>query len=272
VRLCLLSCWRFWIDSGESLWRLILIGWGIYRYLILGVGWVAVAAVAMPMKKVLPARSRYGSVTRRVSLVSGNFSGVSGRFNWEKKMIENNSVSVNFLADLLLMTDRHVQRLSNDGIVKKSSRGEYLLIESVRGYIRYLNNQIPNKATSDGGATVARVDAEVERAKYLKHKAELTRMEEEEKKGLLVSLDSQRHESYRIGRILQTNILNIPARISQDLAIETDHVVIHRKLETELRQAMQEIADIISAGGDVFTLPLDAEADCAHWLVVSDAA
>lgn len=185
-------------------------------------------------------------------------------------MSDRLSYPVEIMAKLLQLTPRRVQQLANEGIIEKTDRGRYDLIKSVQGYIRYLNDQIPNKSTSDGGATFARVDAEVERAKYLKHKAELTRLEEEEKKGLLVSLDSQRHEAYRIGRILQTNILNIPARIAQDLAIETDASIIHRKLETELRQAMQDIADIISAGSDVFTLPLDAEADCAHWLVMGD--
>lgn len=178
---------------------------------------------------------------------------------------ERMSYPVEVMAKLLQITPRRIQQLANEGIIEKTDRGRYDLIRSVQGYIRYLNDQIPNKSTSDGGSQFARVDAEVERAKYLKHKAELTRLEEEEKKGLLVSADAVRHEAFRIGRTVQTSILNIPARISQDLAIDADPNSIHRKLENELRHALLEIADLIDGTTIPFSLPLDPSADCAHW-------
>lgn len=183
-------------------------------------------------------------------------------------MSERMSYSVEVMAKLLQITPRRVQQLANEGIIEKTDRGRYDLIKSVQGYIRYLNDQIPNKASSDGGTATARVDAEAERAKYMKHKAELTRMEEFEKKGLLVDAVAMRNEAYRIGRTVQQNILNIPPRLSQDLAIDTDPNSIHRKLEVELRRAMQDIADQCAAGTDPNCLPYEPGADCEHWILV----
>lgn len=183
---------------------------------------------------------------------------------------ERMSYPVDVMAKLLQITPRRIQQLANEGVIEKTDRGRYDLIRSVQGYIRYLNDQIPNKSSSDGGTQFARIDAEVERAKYLKHKAELTRLEEEEKKGLLVSAEAQRHEAFRMGRTVQTSILNIPARISQDLAIDPDPNSVHRKLETELRHALLAIADLLDGTSEPFSLPLDPDADCAHWIWSED--
>lgn len=161
-------------------------------------------------------------------------------------MSERLSYPVEIMAKLLLLTPRRIQQLANEGVIEKTERGRYDLILSVQGYIRYLNDQIPNKATSDVGAQFARVDAEVERAKLLKHKAELARLEEEEKKGLLVDAEAQRRDAFRIARIVRTAILNIPARVAQDLAVDADSLSVHRKLENELIQALSSLADELS--------------------------
>lgn len=159
---------------------------------------------------------------------------------------ERLSYPVEIMARLLLLTPRRVQQLANEGIVEKTDRGRYDLIKSVQGYIRYLNDQIPNKASSDTSEQGAKVDAEVERGKLLMHKAEMARLETEEKKGLLVDAAAQRRDAFRIARSVRTALLNIPLRIAQDLASDHDPLSVHRKLESALIEALTELADEIS--------------------------
>ncbi|SKA72301.1 Phage DNA packaging protein, Nu1 subunit of terminase [Thiothrix eikelboomii] len=159
---------------------------------------------------------------------------------------ERLSYPVEIMSRLLLLTPRRVQQLANEGVVEKTDRGRYDLIKSVQGYIRYLNDQIPNKASNDVGVQGARVDAEVERAKWLMHRAELARLDTEEKKSMLVDAEVQRRDAFRIARAVRTAVLNIPLRISQDLANDHDPLSVHRKLESALIEALTELADEIS--------------------------
>jgi transcriptional regulator, merR family len=42
------------------------------------------------------------------------------------------------LAKVIGLSERHLQRLSQEGIIKKNDKGKYLLYESIRSYINYL--------------------------------------------------------------------------------------------------------------------------------------
>ena len=48
---------------------------------------------------------------------------------------ENQIIKAIELAKLLGITDRHLRNLANEGVIKKTEKGKYLLLESVRGYI-----------------------------------------------------------------------------------------------------------------------------------------
>ncbi len=51
------------------------------------------------------------------------------------------TVPVGTLAKLFDLTERRVQQLARDGIIPKATRGQYPLIESVRGYVRFLQER-----------------------------------------------------------------------------------------------------------------------------------
>lgn len=42
------------------------------------------------------------------------------------------------LAKVIGLSERHLQRLSQEGIIKRNDKGKYLLYESIRSYINYL--------------------------------------------------------------------------------------------------------------------------------------
>ena len=60
---------------------------------------------------------------------------------------ENQIIRVTELAKLLGVTDRHLRNLANEGIIKKTENGKYLFLESVQGYIEYL--ELKNDADVD---------------------------------------------------------------------------------------------------------------------------
>ena len=182
-------------------------------------------------------------------------------------MSERLSYPVEVMSKLLLLTPRRIQQLANDNIIIKTERGRYDLIKSVQGYIEYLNEQIPNKSSGENSGD-ARADANIERAKLLKHKAELARLEEEEKKGLLVNAEAEKKEVFKLARVVRNGVLSVPARISQNLANEEDPNIIYRLLEAALIEILTEIADLAESGDELLKendFPDDAECECYHW-------
>ena len=49
---------------------------------------------------------------------------------------------IGVIARLLDLSERRVQQLSREGVIPKAERGQYDLIGSVRGYVRYLRDQV----------------------------------------------------------------------------------------------------------------------------------
>ena len=47
---------------------------------------------------------------------------------------------IGVIARLLDLSERRVQQLSREGVIPKAERGQYDLIGSVRGYVRYLRD------------------------------------------------------------------------------------------------------------------------------------
>lgn len=175
------------------------------------------------------------------------------------------------LAGLLDITKRHVRGLAQRGIIKKLEHGKYDTRACIAGYIEYLNNQIPNKSISGEEAKSHRMNTEMQRAKLLQHKAELARLEEEEKKGTLVNAEDEKREAFKLGRIVRNSVMGVPARISQNLAAESDSNAIYRLLETELVETLTDIADLADSGDDLFKAELafiDPSADCFHWCLI----
>ena len=50
----------------------------------------------------------------------------------------NETTKLKELAKVIGLSERHLQRLSQEGIIKKNDKGKYLLYESIRSYINHL--------------------------------------------------------------------------------------------------------------------------------------
>lgn len=95
------------------------------------------------------------------------------------------------------------------------------------------------------------VAAEVNRTDYLAIKARETHWSAEQKRlkaeqiaGKLVEVDGVEREAFNQARLLRDALLNIPDRVSASLAAETDPIVVHQMLTTEIRNVCNQLAEL----------------------------
>ena len=78
--------------------------------------------------------------------------------------------------------------------------------------------------------------------------ARLAKIQYEEKLGKLINRDEVQVERFNTNRIIRDGVLNIADRVSAQLAAETDQKKVHEILTTEIRNALNGIADGLTNG------------------------
>lgn len=86
----------------------------------------------------------------------------------------------------------------------------------------------------------AQRDATTERARKL-------RLDNDAREGRLVPIDRVRREAFDGARTIRDALLNIPDRLSGELAAETDPAVVWRKLDAAIRQGLSSAADTLAS-------------------------
>lgn len=150
------------------------------------------------------------------------------------------SVPVAQIARIFHLTERRVQQLASDGIIPKAERGRYHFIESVQGYIKFLQERAFGKSDNT-------TDSHHERTRLLRAKADLTEMEHKEKQGELIRADVVYRNQYKAGTILKNNLLSIPDRQSAILASETDAAKVHAALTEEINNCLADALDAMKS-------------------------
>lgn len=82
-------------------------------------------------------------------------------------------------------------------------------------------------------------EARAERERFM---AQLARLEYEKKSGTLVDAQHVKREAFRAARVVRDALLNIPDRMAGELAAETNHLIIHRRLVGEIEKALEGLA------------------------------
>ncbi|WP_254900904.1 terminase small subunit, Nu1 [Maritimibacter sp. HL-12] len=136
------------------------------------------------------------------------------------------------IAKLLDLSERRVQQLSREGVIPKAERGQYDLIGSVRGYVRYLRDQA---ARAQAGAP----DYAAERARFIRARADLAEMEAEEKRLSLIAADQIEAAWIAVLALLRTRLLALPDRLAPQ-AFDQSTVGDTRNL---IRAAIREVLD-----------------------------
>ena len=81
------------------------------------------------------------------------------------------------------------------------------------------------------------------RAKSEHFKAELARLDLEVKEDQLVEVSRVQREAFSAARAVRDALGNIPDRVSNQMAAESDPVVIHQTLTQEIRKALETLTD-----------------------------
>ena len=110
---------------------------------------------------------------------------------------------------------------------------------------------LPSKDTTVRKQLKQKIDAKTEdeipaygesKAKREYFLAELAKLDVEEKKEQLVSVDEIKKSSFATGRSIREALTNLADRLSHQLAGEDDATVIHNLLSTEHREALENLA------------------------------
>ena len=139
---------------------------------------------------------------------------------------------IGVIAKLLDLSERRVQQLSREGVIPKAERGQYDLIGSVRGYVRYLRDQA---VKAQAGAP----DYMAERARFIRARADLAEMDAQEKRRSLIAADQIEVAWIAVLALLRTRLLALPDRLAPQ-AFEQPTVGETRNL---IRAAIREVLD-----------------------------
>jgi phage terminase Nu1 subunit (DNA packaging protein) len=155
---------------------------------------------------------------------------------------------IGVIARLLDLSVRRVQQLSREGVIPKAERGQYDLIGSVRGYVRYLRDQA---LKAQAGAP----DYAAERARFIRARADLAEMEAEEKRRSLIAAEQIEAAWIAVLALLRTRLLALPDRLAPQV-FEQSTVGDTRNL---IRAAIREVLDDLAQPD----IELEADLDLA---------
>lgn len=154
--------------------------------------------------------------------------------------------SIGVIAKLLDLSERRVQQLSREGVIPKAERGQYDLIGSVRGYVRYLRDQA---LKAQAGAP----DYAAERARFIRARADLAEMEAKEKRRSLIAADQVEAAWIAVLALLRTRLLALPDRLAPQV-FEQSTVGDTRNL---IRAAIREVLDDLAEPDIEFEADID---------------
>lgn len=137
------------------------------------------------------------------------------------------------IAQLLGITTRRLQQLADGGFVPRSGRGQYPLIGSVQGYIRYLKEHSKESNRSSEHQRLARANAvKVEMENYRRAGEYILREHVYE---LLTTLNAALVGAQE----------GIPGRTANEFASSSDAAHIRKRQQDELRAVRRILADTL---------------------------
>ena len=144
--------------------------------------------------------------------------------------------SIGVIAKLLDLSERRVQQLSREGVIPKAERGQYDLIGSVRGYVRYLRDQA---LKAQAGAP----DYAAERARFIRARADLAEMEAKEKRRSLIAADQVEAAWIAVLALLRTRLLALPDRLAPQVFEQSTVGDTRNLIRAAIREVLDDLAE-----------------------------
>ena len=127
-----------------------------------------------------------------------------------------------------------------DGTLRKKGATTYYDQDSA---IAAWNGEIPQLISRVSGSDQEIPSFNESRAKSEHFRAELARLDLEEKEEKLCEAEKVRREAFSLARSVRDAVNTIPDRVANQFAAETDPVVIHQALTEEMRKALERLTD-----------------------------
>jgi phage terminase Nu1 subunit (DNA packaging protein) len=150
------------------------------------------------------------------------------------------SYPVSSIAKLFDLTNRRVQQLAAEGIIPKSIKGNYELVGSVKGYIRYLRS---NKEDSKSSISV-------ERARLLKMQADNLEQDMKFRNKTLLAREEVKKEWISILGRCRSALLAIPNRLAYQVNAASTPAESAILMKNAIYEALAELAEDNPNGND----------------------
>ena len=143
---------------------------------------------------------------------------------------------IGVIAKLLDLSERRIQQLSREDVIPKAEHGQYDLIGSVRGYVRYLRDQA---LKSQAGAP----DYMAERARFIRARADLAEMEAQEKRLSLIAADQIEAAWIAVLALLRTRLLGLPDRLAPQAFEQSTVGDTWNLIRAAIREVLDDLAE-----------------------------
>lgn len=145
------------------------------------------------------------------------------------------------MATMMNVTPRRVQVLASEFGMPRAAKGQYDAGKCLLWYIRYLQDALEKKAVPTGDGTYSGLKDE--RARSIRADAEMKEIELAEKRRDLVHVGVVKKAFVDLVHMTKARIMATPARIAPDVFGETSRVMIQAKIEKQLKEALNHLAD-----------------------------
>lgn len=172
------------------------------------------------------------------------------------KVLESaTKVSVQVIARLLMISERRVQQLANEGVIPRTESRRYNLEDSVQAYIQYIQGKNVGRGMEDEGA----IDFHVEKARLTKIQADKAQLELDEMAGDLVKAEDVEKELYSKITDCKTRLLGIPSKAAPIVAAETSAGACQKIINELVYEALEELSE--NSGREEDSIELDEGLD-----------
>lgn len=139
------------------------------------------------------------------------------------------------LAEFLNMTQRRIQQLANDGVIKRRSRGEYLFLDSIKSYIKFIQE-------AAYGDRAIGTDLQAARARESKLKGDMLVIDIAQKAGQLVLVDEIEPRLSTWAAMGRNEVVNAFHKVIADIEALNNIEVDEKALQPHIESALKAIA------------------------------
>jgi phage terminase Nu1 subunit (DNA packaging protein) len=147
------------------------------------------------------------------------------------------NVAAKQLAYLFRITERRVQQLAAEGVIQKEARGRYNLVESVRGYVAFLQDIA---AGTSGEKESAYGDA---RTQKMRADADKSIMEAAELAGNLIPSDIVAYNWNHMTGAFRAKLLNLPKKMAPVVQHENSFAKCNSALQSAIHECLAELSE-----------------------------